>query len=97
MLYIFIINASGKLNNMCYNQTWVTIELGDDIQLVYRELVRIPINSFGIQGLVCFMKDPQRHVSITWDITSMESLNETNAHQKYKGTSLKWIHRASSG
>jgi hypothetical protein len=59
------VDASGILNNVCCGRQWITIELWEEIKLVYRELVWISVNSFKIQGLVCFMKAPQSHVSIT--------------------------------
>jgi hypothetical protein len=61
MYYIHIVYASGKLNNMCYGRQRITIELWEDIELVYRARVWISINIFEIQGLVSFMKVPKIH------------------------------------
>jgi hypothetical protein len=82
MLYTLIVDASGKLNNVCYDRQWITIELWEDIELVYRALVWIFINGFEIQVLVCFMKAPKSYVSITQGNTSMESPDELKAHQR---------------
>jgi hypothetical protein len=81
MMYTLIVDASDKLNNVCYDRQWITIELWEDIELVYRALVWISVNSFDHQGLVCFMKAPQSHVSITQGNISMQSPDELKAHQ----------------